>query len=794
MINIISQDMIKEMEQSFLDYSTSVITGRALPDARDGLKPVHRRILYALAELNLVPTKPYKKSARIVGDVIGKYHPHGDSSVYEAMVRMAQDWSLRYPLVEGQGNFGSVDGDGAAAMRYTEARMGKITLEMLRDLKKDVVDFQPNFSEDLEEPMVLPSRIPNLLLNGTSGIAVGMACSFAPHNMNEVVDGIIATINNRDITVEELHKEYIKAPDFPTGGTIINQHELLNGYKTGKGRVRIRGKYNVEKIGRRECLVFYEIPYGVKKEKLIEDIAKLCEDKSIEGITDIRDTSNKHGMRIEIEVKKDINPDVIANHLFRLSALEDTYSLNHTAIVNKSPKVLNLKELIEVYIDHQVEVITRRTQFDLRKIDARLHIIEGLLKALEDIDNVIALIKASSNVQVAIEGLMKKYSLSEIQAKAIVEMKLRKLTGLEKVELEQENKELVEEANYLKSILGSTEVLNSVLINELNEIKSNYGDARKTDITNVIVKADEKDIQYVQPEEVVVVMTKAGNVKKIPAKSFKVQNRNGKGVKNQDDIILDVIRTNTIDTLMVFTALGKMYRLVVDQVPTGTNSSRGVAIHTLVKMEEHDKAIAITSLKRKTDAEFVVSVSEQGMIKKTKLEEYMKAKKSGIAAVGLREGDSIANIVFIKDEQLILVSERGMSIRFKTDNIGSVGRTAIGVRGMKIAEGDRVVAALPINKDTDELAIFSQYGMAKRTPLKEYPIQGRDGKGTITYKPNDTTGVVVSAALVEDKDNVLVVGDQTSICISAKDIPSLGKASLGNIMIKGNNVMSVTKI
>lgn len=793
-MNIISQDMIKEMEQSFLDYSTSVITGRALPDARDGLKPVHRRILYALAELNLVPTKPYKKSARIVGDVIGKYHPHGDSSVYEAMVRMAQDWSLRYPLVEGQGNFGSVDGDGAAAMRYTEARMSKITLEMLRDLKKDVVDFQPNFSEDLEEPMVLPSRIPNLLLNGTSGIAVGMACSFAPHNINEVIDGIIATINNRDITVEELHKEYIKAPDFPTGGTIINQHELLNGYKTGKGRVRIRGKYNVEKIGRRECLVFYEIPYGVKKEKLIEDIAKLCEDKSIEGITDIRDTSNKHGMRIEIEVKKDINPDVIANHLFRLSALEDTYSLNHTAIVNKSPKVLNLKELIDVYIDHQVEVITRRTQFDLRKIDARLHIIEGLLKALEDIDNVIALIKASNNVQVAIEGLMKKYSLSEIQAKAIVEMKLRKLTGLEKVELEQENKELVEEANHLKSILGSTEVLNSVLIDELNEIKSNYGDARKTDVTNVIVKADEKDIQYVQPEEVVVVMTKAGNVKKIPAKSFKVQNRNGKGVKNQDDIILDVIRTNTIDTLMVFTALGKMYRLVVDQVPTGTNSSRGVAIHTLVKMEEHDKAIAITSLKRKTDAEFVVSVSEQGMIKKTKLEEYMKAKKSGIAAVGLREGDSIANIVFIKDEQLILVSERGMSIRFKTDNIGSVGRTAIGVRGMKIAEGDRVVAALPINKDTDELAIFSQYGMAKRTPLKEYPIQGRDGKGTITYKPNDTTGVVVSAALVEDKDNVLVVGDQTSICISAKDIPSLGKASLGNIMIKGNNVMSVTKI
>lgn len=710
------------------------------------------------------------------------------------MVRMAQEWSLRYPLIDGQGNFGSVDGDGAAAMRYTEARMQKITLEMLRDLKKDVVDFQPNFSEDLEEPTVLPSRMPNLLVNGTSGIAVGMACSFAPHNMNEVIDGIIATINNRDITIEELHSQYIKAPDFPTGGTIINQAELINGYKTGRGRVRVRGKYKVEKIGKRECVVFYEIPYGVKKEKLIEDIAKLCEEKKIEGITDIRDTSNKLGMRIEIEVKKDVNPDVIANHLYKLSALEDTYGLNHTAIVNKMPKVLNLKQMIEVYIDHQVEVITRRTTFDLNKIAARLHIIEGLLKALEDIDNVIALIKASSNANQAIESLKVKYSLSDIQSKAIVDMRLRKLTGLEKVELENENKELMKEADYLKSILASTEVLNGILIDELKEVKSNYGDERKTEITNVSIKADEKDIQFVQPEEVVVVMTKAGNIKKIPSKSFKVQNRNGKGVKNQDDIILDVIRTNTIDTLMVFTALGKMYRLVVDSVPTGTNSSRGTSIHTLVKMEEHDKAIAITSLRRKTDAEFVVSVSEQGMIKKTKLDEYMKAKKSGIAAVGLREDDCIANITFLKSEELILITQKGMSIRFRTDNIGSVGRTALGVRGIKLSEDDRVVAALPINKPTDDLAIFSEYGMAKRTSLTEYPIQGRDGKGTITYKPSDSTGLVVSAALVEDKDNMLLVGDQTTICISAKDIPTLGKASLGNIMIKGNKVMSITKI
>lgn len=793
MENVISMDMVQEMEQSFLDYAVSVITDRALPDVRDGLKPVHRRIVYALSELGLVPSKPHKKSARVVGDVIGKYHPHGDTAVYDAMVRMAQEWSLRYPLVDPQGNFGSIDGDSPAAMRYTEARMTKMSLEMLRDLKKDTVDFKPNFSEDLLEPKVLPSRYPNLLVNGTSGIAVGMACGFAPHNMVEVVDAVIATLNNQDITIEEIH-QIITAPDFPTGGTIINQHELLQAYKTGKGRARIRGKYKVEKIGRRECVVFYEIPYGVKKEKLIEDIAKLCEDKKIDGITDIRDTSNKLGMRIEIEVKKDVNPDVVANHLFKLSRLEETFSINHTCLVDGMPKVLSLKEMITYYIAHQQEIITRRTVFDLNKIEARLHIIAGLLVALEDIDNVIQLIKQSNTAADAVTNLKTKYKLSDIQAKAIVDMKLRKLTGTDKIELENENKELLEHANYLKSILESTEVLNSILIDELNEIKSNYGDARRSDVTNIIVKPDEKDIQFVQPEEVVVVMTQAGNIKKIPSKSFRVQNRNGKGVKNQDDVILDVIRTNTIDTLMVFTALGKMYRLVVDQVPTGTNASRGTSIHTLVKMEEHDKVIAITSLKRKTDAEFVISVSEMGMVKKTKLEEYMKAKKSGIAAVGIKEDDSISNITFLKDEQLLLITEKGMSIRFKTDTIGSVGRTAVGVRGIKLAEGDRVVAALPINKDTDDVAIFTEYGIAKRTPLSEYPVQGRDGKGTITYKPNDTTGLVVSAALVEDKDNVLLMGDMTTICISAKDIPNLGKISVGNIMLKGNKVISVTKI
>lgn len=794
MNNVISVDMIKEMEQSFLDYSMYVNTDRALPDVRDGLKPVHRRILYATSVLGLTPDKPYKKSARIVGDVLGKYHPHGDTSVYDAMVRMAQPWSMRYPLIEGQGNFGSVDGDGPAAMRYTEARLQKLAMKMLTDIKKDVVDFKPNFSEDEVEPTVLPARFPNLLLNGTVGIGVAMACSFAPHNIVETLDSIIAQIKNPDITIEELHK-ILTAPDFPTGGTIINQRELIDAYRTGNGRVRVRGKYQVEKMNRnREMLVFTEIPYGVAKEALIASIAKLCEEKKIEGISDVRDASNKHGMRIEIELRKDVNPDVIANYLYKHTRLEDTFSINQVCLVDGEPKLLNLKQVIENYVKHQRAIIKRRTEFDLRKIDDRLHLLEGLLIALENIDNVIALIRAAKDANEAISQLITKYNLSEKQAKAIVEMKLRKLTGLEKIELENENKELLAEADRLRKILSDIGALDEVLISELEEIKSVHGDARRTNVTNIIIKPEEKDIQFVQPEEVVVVATKSGALKKIPAKSYKVQNRNGKGIKNQDDIVMDIIKTNTVDNLMIFTALGKMYKLVVDQVPTGTNISRGVSAHTLVKMEDHDKVIAITSMKRKTDVKFVVSISEQGMVKKTKIEEYMNAKRSGIAAVGLKEDDQIADIVFLDNEQLLLISERGMSIRFNTDGISSVGRTAVGVRGMKLSEGDRVVAALPITKTTDDVAIFTSFGLAKRTLLKEFPVQGRDGKGTIAYKPTDSTGVVVSASLVEDKDNLLITGDMTSICVSAKDLPVLGKASIGNAMIKDNKVILVTKI
>ena len=794
MYNVISVDMAKEVQESFLSYAMYVNMDRALPDVRDGLKPVHRRILFAAHVLGLTPNKPYKKSARLVGDVIGKYHPHGDTSVYDAMVRMAQEWSLRYPLIDGQGNFGSIDGDGSAAMRYTEARMKKITLDMLSDIKKDVVDMKPNFSEDELEPVVLPSRVPNLLINGTTGIGVAMACSFAPHNIVEAIDAIVAQIKNENITVEELHKILI-APDFPTGGTIINQRELINAYKTGNGRVRVRGKYKVEKVNRnREMVVFYEIPFGVAKEALISSIVKLCEEKKIEGIADVRDSSNKLGMRIEIELKKDVNPDVVANQLFKHTRLEDTFSINQVCLINGEPRQVSLKEMISAYIDHQREVIERRTKFDLKKIDDRLHILEGLLKALEDIDNVIAIIKSSPNTTTATNSLMTKYSLTQIQAKAIIDMKLRALTGLEKIELENENKELLTQAEGLRKILSDRLELDRVLIGELEVIKQQHGDARRTDITNVVINADEKDIQFVQPEDVVVVVSKSGSLKKIPAKSYKVQNRNGVGVKNHDDIVMDVIKTNTIDNLMIFTALGKMYKLVVDQVPTGTNASRGVSAHTLVKMEDHDRVVAITSMKRKSDAKFVVSISEQGYIKKTKIEEYASAKKSGIAAVGLKDDDAIADIVFMNEEQILLVSQNGMSIRFETKAINSVGRTAVGVRGMKLAEGDKVVAALPIAKLTDEVALFTSLGLGKRVQLKDFPVQGRDGKGTICYKPTASTGVLVSSCLVEDKDSILIVGDTTSICIAAKDMPVLGKASIGNMLIKNNNVISVAKI
>lgn len=719
-----------------------------------------------------------------------------DISVYDAMVRLAQDFSCRYCLVDGQGNMGTVDGDSAAAMRYTEAKMAKITVEMLRDIKKDTVDFKPNFSEDELEPVVLPARIPHLLVNGTTGIAVGMACSFPSHNLYSMINAILKYIDNNEITIEELF-EIIEGPDFPTGGIVVNKDELLEGYKTGKGRIRIRGKYHIETEGKKnkkELLVFTEIPYMVNKERLVENIADLCNEKKIEGISDIRDESNKDGIRIVFTIKKDYNADVIANQLFSKSKLEDTFSINHIALVNNEPKRLSLKEMIKYYVEHQEEVVLRRSKHDIAMVKNRIHILEGYIKALEDIDNVIAIIKKSPNAAEARAKLESKYDFSAEQSKAILEMRLSKLTNMEKVTIENELATLSNQKDELQAIIDSKDKLHEALKAELTEIRDRYSDPRKTEITQVHIKKEEEDIQFVQPEDVVVVVTNAGNVKKIPAASFKVQNRNGKGVKNQDDVVMDIIKTNTIDTLMIFTNLGKVYRLLVDHIPTGTNASRGVGIASLIKMEEHEEVVAISSLFRKTAAKYVVFVTESGMFKKSKLEDYTNIKKSGIVGVKLREGDKIASITFIDQEDMILVSEKGMSIRFKTDSVNPVGRTALGVIGINLSDGDRVVGALPINKESDSVAIFTENALAKKTPLKDYPIQGRAGKGTITYKPSDSTGLVVAIALVEDKDNILIVGDKNSICISAKDIPSLSKTSLGNAMIKGNKIISIAKI
>lgn len=705
---------------------------------------------------------------------------------------MAQPWNMRYPLIDGQGNFGNIDGDGAAAMRYTEARLGKISEEMLGDLKKDVVDFKLNFSDDEYEPKVLPARIPNLLLNGTSGIGVALACDFVPHNIVEVMGAVKAQIDNPNITVDELIT-YVKAPDFPTGGTIINQGDLKSIYTTGRGSVKVRGKYKIETKNKKETVVFYEIPFGVKKEKLVASIVDLVNEKSIEGISDVRDTTNKTGLSIEIDIKKGFNADVVANRLFAQTDLQSSIKVNQTCIVNKEPKLLSLKGLIEQYILHQKDVVTRRTKFELKKVNERLHIVIGLLAALTNIDDVIAIIKASSSIQTAMDELCSRFCLSEIQAKSIVEMKLRRLSGLEKLALEEEYSGLLEEKKRLERILSSDTVLSDLLKSELDTITTRYADDRRTDITHISLKKEDDDIQFVQPENVVIVLSKDGNIKKIPTKSFKIQNRNGKGIKNHEDLVLDVIKTNTIDTLMLFTSLGKMYKLVADKVPTGTNASRGVSVKTLVSMEDHDSVIAITSMKRETTAQFVVSISEQGMIKKTSILDYTKAKRSGISAVGLKEDDKISTITFLKDEQMLLVTEKGMSIRFATDRIAPVGRTAIGVRAIKLSEGDKVVAALPVGKLTDDLAIFTEQGVAKRVALKDYPIQNRDGKGTITYKPTNATGLVVGACFVEDDDNILVIGNQTSICIQASSLPTLGKGSLGNKVIKDNTVESITK-
>ena len=789
--DIIQTPIIGEVEQSFLDYSVSVITDRAIPSAEDGLKPVARRILWDMFDKGYMNNKKFVKCAQPVGDTMGRFHPHGDSSIYGALCWLSQPWNMRYPLIAFHGNNGSRDGDEPAAYRYTECKLSKMGEEMLADIKKNAVDWQLAYTDAEEEPIYLPGRIPNLIVNGTSGIAVAMACSFAPHNLSEVMDAAVHIAQNPNCDVKEI-LNFISGPDFPTGGLVINKDELPAAYLTGKGRARIRGEYVVESDKRGDSIVFSSIPYKVSKEDLVQEIDKLCEEGKLENITAIRDESNKDGVRFVIEVAKGASTEPIIAKLFKLTRLEDTYSFNQVALVDKKPRLLNMKQLLEIYIDHQKDVLLRKTQFEAQKVADRIHILEGLLKALEDIDNVIALIKKSESAAAAKVALMNQYHLSEVQAKAILDMKLAKLAKLEKVEIENEKKELETELARLNAIIANPI---PELINVFNHIKKTYGDARRSTITQVASTKEEKEIEFVEPEKCVVVMTEGGLIKRIPATSFRTQKRNGKGVKTQDDITHAVIRTNTIDSLMIFSDKGKMYRLLVNDVPVGTNVSKGTSIKSLINMDMDEQPAVMYSIYRDTDAAYVLFVTKNGLVKKTPLDEYVKTKKkTGIAAITIKDGDELAAVSLIKDEQLILVTEKGMGIRFDSKEISPTSRTTSGVKGINIGDDDRIVAAIPVRNTNDKLAIFVQGGMAKKFNLDELPIQKRAGKGLMCYKPTNATGNVAAATLIEDTDNVLIIGDSSSICIAGDEIPVLGRSSIGNQVIKNNVIKSVSKV
>lgn len=790
--DIIKTPIVQEVEQSFLDYSLSVITDRAIPSAEDGLKPVARRILWDMFDKGYTNNKKVVKCAQPVGDTMGRFHPHGDSSIYGALVWLSQPWNMRYPLITFHGNNGSRDGDEPAAYRYTECKLSKAGEEMLADIKKNTVDWQLAYTDEEEEPIYLPGRIPNLLVNGTSGIAVAMACSFAPHNMNEIMDAASHVVNNPDCSVKDL-LQFVTGPDFPTGGLVINKDELAAAYTTGKGRARIRAEYKVEssKSGK-DSIVFTSMPYKVSKSDLIAEIDQLCEDKKIEGISSIRDESGKGEVRFVVELEKGVSAEPIIAKLFKLSRLEDTYSFNQVALVNKEPRLLNLKQLLEIYIAHQKDVLLRKTQFEADKVKAKINILEGLLIALEDIDNVIAMIKGSESAAAAKEKLMAAYNLNEAQAKAILDMKLSKLAKLEKIELENERRELVDLLAKLNAIIANPI---PELLNIFNDLKKAYGDARRTTITQVAITKEEKEIEFVEPEKCVVIMTEGGLVKRVPSASFRAQKRNGKGVKTQDDITHAVIRTNTIDSLMVFTDQGRMYRLLVNDIPVGTNVTKGQSIKSLIAMEADETPTVIYSVYRDTDAQFVLFVTKNGLVKKTTLDEYTKTKKkSGIAAITLKEGDELAAVTLIKDEQLILVTASGTCIRFNSNEVTPTSRTTSGVKGMTLADGDCVIAALPVRNVNDQIALFAQNGLGKKFEMTELPIQKRAGKGLMCYKGSETTGPVTAAALVSDEDNVLIIGDKTSICIEATEIPSLGRASMGNQLIKNSKIMSVSKV
>ena len=771
-------DILHELGTNFIEYAVSVNTDRAIPESKSGLKPVARRILWGSYVGGRTSNKAHVKCARIVGDVMGSLHPHGDSSIYGALVRLAQPWVMRYPLIDFHGSCGNQNGDGAAAMRYTEARLAKITEDgMLAGIKKKNVDFTPTYDDADEEPITLPAVFPNLLCNPNTGIGVAIACNWLPHNLKEVANAIYDYIDGKE--------PMLPGPDFPTGGIVINKNDIPNIMRTGHGSIKLRGKYNIEK----NKIVFYEIPYGVTIEDLLANIAEVCNNKEIEGISEIRDESNKKGIRVVIECQKGIEPSSLINKLFAKTKLQISISYNQIALVDKTPVELNLKDCCKIYVDHNIDCLKKELNFDLHKAEDRLHIIEGLLIALEDIDNVIALIKKSSDSTKAKEALITKYSLSEIQAKSILAMRLSSLAHMEKVELENEKKELVDKIADIKDVLTNHARQLSMIKDNLSAIVNKYGDNRRTELAQISVKPEEKEIAEVIPENVVVTLTQNGLIKKVPTSSFKVQKRGGKGVKSADESIMEIISTNTVDTLMFFTNKGKMYRTIVDNIPTGTNASKGIAINTIVNLENDERVIAMSSLYRKTNAKYVVFVTKQGLFKKTYIEEYMKTNRNnGIAAIKLKEGDSVVGVTFLDEEDVILVTKGGYAIHFETKSINPIGRLTSGVKGIKLSENDEVENILPVHKATDSIAIIGKDGLGKKMELSDFPLQGRGGKGIIIYKGAD----IVGSEMIADEDNLLLVGDKT-LCISTKDIPMLGKTAVGNILIKGN-VSKVVKL
>ena len=774
----------QELGTNFIEYAVAVNTDRAIPDATSGLKPVAKRILWSAFETGRVSSKPHVKAARIVGDVMGAYHPHGDSSIYGALVRLSQPWVMRYPLIDWHGNNGNIGGDGAAHMRYTEARLAKITEDgLLKGIKKKNVEFIPNYDETEEEPVTLPAIFPNLLCNPNTGIGVAMACNWLPHNLGEVADAIYAYMDGEEVT--------LPGPDFPTGGVIINKKDIPAIMKTGHGSVKVRGRYKVDG----SKIIFYEIPYGTKTEDLMTEIGEICDAKEIEGIVDVRNESNKKGLRIVIECAKGVSPDAVAAKLYAKTNLQTSISYNQVALIDKTPTEMNLVDCIKIYVEHNIKCIIKEAEFDLAKAKARLNIVIGLLIALEDIDNVIAMIKTSESAAAAKERLMAAYHLNEEQAKAILDMKLAKLAKLEKLELLKEQEELEKLILELNEIITNDSKQRAELKMRLGEIVKKYGDARRTELAQIDVKPEEKEVEAVIPEDCVVILTQTGEIKRVPTKNFKVQNRNGKGIKTKDDAVMDTISTNTIDTLMVFTSKGKMYRLLVDDVPVGTNASKGVRIGTLINMDLDESVVAITSLYRKTNAEYVVFITKNGLVKKTSIEEYTKVKRStGIAAINIKEGDSIANVTFLKDEDLMLITKDGICIHFETKGISPIGRVTAGVKSIKLSEGDEVVVGLPVHNVNDCLAVFTEKGYGKQTKLDEFPVQARGGKGLAVYRPNNVTGPVIGAAMLCDKDLVFLAGKPGSICIAATDIPTLGRTSMGNALIKSSTVSAAVKL